>query len=126
ARNRREATMARTALFVVSLAFFVTGSTAFAVVLCARARPDGTFNTTVKIRTACKPGETQLDPGALGLQGPAGPAGPGLIVKDSNGTAVGSLVVEGGSRYVVMRGTTEATIIPLDSVLGFGGSGGTV
>jgi hypothetical protein len=40
-----------------------------AIVLCAKPDNDGTFNTNVKIRTtACKQSETQLDPGALGLQ----------------------------------------------------------
>jgi len=47
-----------------------------AVVLCAKPNKHGNFNTTVKIRTtACKPSETQLDPGALGLQGPTGVTG---------------------------------------------------
>jgi len=46
-----------------------------AVVLCAEPNQDGTFNTTMKIRTACKPSETQLDPGALGLRGPPEPTG---------------------------------------------------
>ena len=52
-----------------------------AIVLCAKPDNGGTFNTNVKIRTtACKPSETQLDPGALGLQGPTGPTGArGLI-----------------------------------------------
>lgn len=44
-----------------------------AVVMCARPRSDGTFKTTIKLRTGtCAPHETQLDPGALGLQGPKG------------------------------------------------------
>lgn len=47
------------------------GGSVDAVVLCARQK-DGTFNTAVKIREACKTHETQLDPGALGLQGPPG------------------------------------------------------
>ena len=46
-----------------------------AVVFCARPRFDGTFSAGVKVREACKPRETQLDPVALGLQGPPGPQG---------------------------------------------------
>jgi len=59
---------------VVGLLLFV-GSTAHAVVLCAKARSDGTFSTAIKIRENCWPKETQLDPLALGLQGPAGSQG---------------------------------------------------
>jgi hypothetical protein len=36
-------------------------------VLCAKSKNDGTFNSTVKIRTACAPGEEQLAAEALGL-----------------------------------------------------------
>ena len=41
-----------------------------AALLCA------TRDGTVKVRDACKPTETRLDPVALGLQGPPGPSGP--------------------------------------------------
>ena len=51
-------------------------STAPAAVLCARQKAGGIFTATVKIRTACRPSETPLDPDALGLRGPAGPPGP--------------------------------------------------
>jgi hypothetical protein len=81
-----------------------------AVVLCARPRANGTFNTAVKIRQTCLKGETQLDPGALGLQGPPGP---GLVVKDANnalvgavlGTSLGAVLVArqvGGSRLQLL------------------------
>src|SRR5262249_37261604 len=64
-----------------------------AVSLCAKAKADGSFNTSVKIRTACKPGETQLDPGALGLQGPPGPpGGPGIFVVDADNAVVGTVL----------------------------------
>lgn len=94
-------------LLLVSAFSTCIASTANAVVLCARARGDGTFNTSVKIREACRPTETQLHPVALGLQGPAGPigpsgptgsvgpqgpAGPAAVVKDANGALVGVVV----------------------------------
>src|SRR5713226_3086614 len=53
-----------------------------AAVLCARARSDGTFSTSLKIREACRPSETQLNPAALGLQGPPGPS-PGFTCASS-------------------------------------------
>jgi hypothetical protein len=37
-----------------SLALLLSTSLADAAVLCARARPDGTFSATVKIREACR------------------------------------------------------------------------
>ncbi len=74
-------------------------SDANAVVLCAKARGDGTFSTTVKIREACAARETVLDAATLGLQGPPGPAGPAgsgaLSVVDGAGTRVGP-AIDGG------------------------------
>ena len=55
--------------------FVSVSSTAYAVVLCAKPRSDGTFNSSVRIREACTSRETQIDPVALGLQGPQGPQG---------------------------------------------------
>src|SRR5262245_13629410 len=45
----------------------VVATTADAAVLCAKPKRDGTFNGGVKIREACKSGETVLDPAALGF-----------------------------------------------------------
>src|SRR5438552_4117827 len=59
-------------------------------VLCASHSGSG----TVRVRTACRTTEVQLDPVALGLQGPPGPQGPGLVVKDANGSLVG-VVLDG-------------------------------
>jgi hypothetical protein len=53
---------------VAASAFLIAGHTAHAVVLCAKARRDGTFSTGIKIRENCGPKETQLDPVELGLQ----------------------------------------------------------
>src|SRR5436309_15499506 len=47
-----------------------TWSTTLAAVLCK------TRSESVKVRDTCKPREVQLDPIALGLQGPTGPTGP--------------------------------------------------
>lgn len=54
-----------------------------AAVLCVK-HDDG----TLAVREACKGNETPLDPAALGLQGPPGPA---LSVRDSDGRFVGLL-----------------------------------
>jgi hypothetical protein len=72
--------MATKALVTIITATIFSASTAEAVVLCAKPRSDGTYNTSVKLREACKPGETQLDPAALGLQGEPGvPGTPGVL-----------------------------------------------
>src|SRR5262245_53705371 len=55
------------AVVLVAVAVLVMGSTAGAAVLCAKPRKDGTFNTGVKIREACKTSEVQLDAAAVGL-----------------------------------------------------------
>src|SRR3989442_588898 len=81
-----------------------------ASVLCTGPSRSG----IVRLRDACRPRETQVDPAALGLQGPKGdkgdpgPPGPGsgLLVKDANGVIVGSIVDgldTGGSRLLVTR-----------------------
>src|SRR5262245_20231322 len=83
----------RLSFSLVALALVaLTTRPAQAVVLCAKPRSDGTFNTSVRIREACKAGETQLDPGALGLQGPQGPTGPAALLKDAMGVVVGVMV----------------------------------
>lgn len=74
-------------------------TSAHAAVLCARRRADGTLNSSVRIREGCRPSEAQLDPAALGLRGPQGPAGPRLVVLDANDTLVG--VVESTQGTVV-------------------------
>jgi hypothetical protein len=54
---------------------FMSVTAAHAVVLCAKQRSDGTFNSSFRIREACKSRETELDPVALGLEGPQGEQG---------------------------------------------------
>src|SRR5438034_8970012 len=89
--------MAVVVLLVVSVA-----TTARAAVLCT----SGSGSGTVRVRESCRPREVQLDPVALGLQGPPGPQGPpgepgakgnagapgrsGVLVRDANGTIVGA------------------------------------
>jgi hypothetical protein len=67
--------MLQTLSVLVLLGLTLECADAEAVVLCARSRRDGTFNTTIKIREACRPTETQLDTLALGLEGEPGPPG---------------------------------------------------
>src|SRR5436305_12765276 len=52
------------------MACVAMSAAASAAVLCK------TSTGLVAVRDACKRGETQLDPVALGLQGPPGPQGP--------------------------------------------------
>lgn len=56
--------------WLIALLAVSVPSSAFASVLCE------TRAATVKVRDACKRGETLIDPVALGLQGPKGDAGP--------------------------------------------------
>lgn len=90
----------------VALLFVVFAGSADAVVLCARPKKDGTFSTTVKIREVCRLHETQLDPGALGLQGPPGSPGPSGVsqgyTKAVNFNTVGSMSV-GFSETIVLQ-----------------------
>jgi hypothetical protein len=58
---------------MLSLTFAIPAD---AVVLCAKSRTDGTFNSSVKIREACRSREVALDPAALGLVGEQGAVGP--------------------------------------------------
>lgn len=142
--------MRTAAIVVLGLALSVQ---AHAAVLCAKPKPDGSFDGSVKIRTACKPRETQLDPVDLGLQGPqgvpgppgetgatgapgpAGAPGPGLVVKDANGAFVGVVnSVERSSPispnvasqvYVMRRlGSGTPVLLPVSNLTGFLGSDG--
>ena len=67
------------------------------------------------MRAACRPRDVQLDPVALGLQGPPGPKGeagvqgppgPGLVVKDANGATVG-VVADTGTTQKSRSGTSR-------------------
>jgi hypothetical protein len=53
--------------FVWVVVAVLVSSTAQAAVLCAKPRKDGTFNTTVRIREACKSTEVMLSPAGVGL-----------------------------------------------------------
>lgn len=88
---------------------------ASALVMCARKNREGEVaqGASIKLRDACRASEVQIDPIALGLQGPQGPtgpqgdpgedgapgpqgpSGPGAVVKDALGDTVGTVI--GGS-----------------------------
>src|SRR5437660_704821 len=83
------------------LAVVAVSTSMRADVLCKRR------DATLKVRDTCKLTETQVDPVALGLQGPPGapgpqgvkgdpglqgPPGPGVVVRDANGAFVGQVV----------------------------------
>src|SRR5438309_1626582 len=84
----------RTAVLAVAALPLIVSPPARAAVLCE------THSGTVKIRAACRPAETPVDPVALGLQGPPGPA---LTVKDANAALVGALVGDGTGDVTVVR-----------------------
>ncbi len=88
-----------------ALVILLATSPAYALVLCARPRADGSISTSLKVREVCKLTEMQLDPIGLGLQGPPGPQGePGSpgpagtppMVVDANAVEVGLWDLEGG------------------------------
>lgn len=95
--------MATKSLLSIIVVTIFLASTADAVVLCAKPRSDGTYNTSVKIREACKDNETQLDAAQIGVQGEQGPEGPqgpqgapgqpnSFVVVDANDVVLGPLV----------------------------------
>lgn len=93
----------RTALLVLLIASHV-----HAAVLCAKAKPTGDFNSTVKIRTACHDNEVRLDLATVGLGEPHIPV---LTYVDSMGVVAGAAVAGSG----FLRDVDGYTVtIPLD------------
>ena len=96
-------------------------STASALVMCAKVRKatgEIREGTSIKLRTTCRDSEEQLNPAALGLQGPPGEDGGGIVARDATGVLLGptgelrsrevavtSTVVDGISRPVVVAFT---------------------
>src|SRR5262245_51453822 len=132
---------------LAALLLLVAAIESHGVMLCARRRADGTFNATVKIREACKTSETQLDPLALGLQGPAGtqgvagppgpegpqgpvggpgpqgPVGPsaGARIIDAGGVYVGAAVIDDGFPKAMLEADGLAVVTPWDYSHGWPG-----
>jgi hypothetical protein len=75
----------------MALAAYLCTSVAYGAVLCARKKADGTFNSTVKIRDACRTGEAVLNPFALGGQGTPPSGGSTVVYKDANGVTIGPM-----------------------------------
>lgn len=105
------------ALIAATLLSIASASQA-TVVLCAKARPDGSFSTSVKIRSgSCRGNEQQLDPGPLGLQGLPGP---GLVVKDGAGHVVGPVLSAASVDYTQVAlqagGVTIAVYIAANTI----------
>lgn len=79
--SRRPFSCARALCIALSLTgvVVVMASEAFALVLCSsanRATGQPREGSSVRLRTACKTTEVQIDPAAVGLQGPPGTQGP--------------------------------------------------
>lgn len=95
--------------FLIVSSILVTFSPASALKMCGRAGPGGVLRdgATVRLRATCKPSEVEIDPVAVGLQGPAGapgadgedglagppgpvgPTGPGMVARDANDAQIG-------------------------------------
>src|SRR5204863_2899736 len=104
------------------VACVATSAAASATVLCK------TSTGLVAVRDACKRGETQLDPVALGLQGPPGPKGDpgmqgpqglpgpaaGVTVRDATGAIVGAWKPEpANAGQAVMTLSGHAVALPV-------------
>ena len=110
------------------VACVATSGAASAAVLCR------TSTGLVAVRDACKRGETQLDPVALGLQGPKGdkgdpgpqgPPGPALVVRDANSKLAGVVVSFGnGQRTKVARRIGERVYVITIQTDGFPNTAG--
>jgi len=114
------------ALVAIVVATVFAASSSEAVVLCAKPRSDGTFNTSVKVREACKAGETQLDAAQIGAQGPQGPVGPSEAWTGSSGGMMpmfdgnqllasinvppGEYVVQTSVRFIADPGAGQSTV----------------
>jgi hypothetical protein len=85
--------------------------------------------TLIRVRSACKANEVQLDPVVLGLQGPpgpkgdtgdtgapgpAGPSGPGYVAKDSQGVLVGSAEVLENGAALVLHSVAAGPVLRFD------------
>lgn len=109
--------MRKLVLVVVVAASMFAPQLADALVMCGPKRPDGTLRegAPIRLRTVCRANELQLDPVALGLQGPAGeqgpagatgpmgPTGEATVVRDSNGSTVGLLTSPGLGAPTIVR-----------------------
>lgn len=132
--------MLKVRLVLVAAALVVMPQLTHAIVMCGPKRPDGTLRDggSIRLRAACRSSELQLDPVALGLQGPpgapgeegpTGPQGPSgadgqpgatgpagaFIVEDTNGVEVGVVLtvpVAAGSSPEGVAGAPGAWIIP--------------
>jgi hypothetical protein len=87
-------------------------SAAHAVVLCApKVKKTGELKegAAIKLCTACKSTELQLDPAALGLQGPAGQDGADGAPGSPGSSGVGVVVGDGPTVTQLANGTGTAT-----------------
>ena len=114
--------MARTSMVVV--AGLLMASVSHAAVLCT----SGSGSGIVRVRVACRPRQVQLDPVALGLQGPPGAPGQqgepgpqglpgpggGVTVRDTNGTVVGAWKAEpANAGQAVVTPSGHAVALPV-------------
>lgn len=114
--------MQRFALLLV-VCLLMPVARADALFMCGPKKPDGTVRegASIKLRSACKPNELQVDPVALGLQGPPGEVGPtgppgptgasgvSAIARDAEGRVIGPLWngAPGDLGQEVVVGTTD-------------------
>ncbi len=112
--------------WVVLLAIILVTS-ADAAVLCARLRAGGTFSSGLAIRETCKRNETQVNPSALGLQGPPGPPGMGVSLVCTQRPANSSPnPAFAGDGHAFCAQWSEACIVKQSSAVAAGGALTTV
>jgi hypothetical protein len=101
--------MTRGFTLAVLLAIGFSAIATDAAILCAKK------NGLVALRdSTCKKKETQVDPIALGLQGPQGPQGPqglqGPAGADGTARAFGEVEIDAMGNYALVAGTTRNVV----------------
>jgi hypothetical protein len=68
-----------------AIIFLAISHSVSAQVLCARPETDGSFNSTLRLRSICRSAEREVPPIALGVSNP-------IVVRDTNGLVVGAVI----------------------------------
>lgn len=129
--------MRKLLLVVIVAASLVAPRLADALVMCGSKKPDGALRegASIKLRTTCRSNELQVDPVALGLQGPAGPTGPigptgeggpagppgtngGVAARDANGALIGPVASGVEANTGGGSSSYQAVVVSSTEVLG--------
>jgi hypothetical protein len=79
-------------VFALLVSVLSLAEPADALVMCAKAGDNGSprSGAAIRLRDTCRALEVQVDPVALGLQGPPGPPDRGAVARDANDAIIGS------------------------------------